>query len=53
MSPTEIQSNKANSSNTESPFFRFESNGAVPTKNYDKRNDFDFDIVWGIHISTY
>ena len=69
--PTELQLNRANSSDTEAPFLNLNlciSNGTVPTKIYDKRNDFDFDIVsfpfldgdvppacliWGIHISTY
>ena len=51
------------------PCFEYEyANGTVSTKIYDKRDDFDFDIVnfplsgwrcppayliWGIHISTY
>ena len=46
--PTELQLNKANSSNTEAPFFDLNlciSNGTVSTKIYDKRDDFDFDIV--------
>ena len=68
--PTELQLNRTNSSNTEAHFFLylnlFISNGTVSTKIYDKRNDFDFDIVnfpfldgdvpwctlWGIQIST-
>ena len=43
--PTELQ---LNSSNTEAPFWYLNvwvSNGTVSTKIYDKRNDFDFDIV--------
>ena len=43
--PTELQLNKANCSDTESPFFYLNlyiSNGTVFTKIYDKRNDFDF-----------
>ena len=69
--PTELQLNRANSSDTEVPFLDLNlciSNGTVSTKIYDKRDDFDFDIVkfpfsewrcppayliWGIHISTY
>ena len=46
--PTELQLNKANSSETEATL-RFEpmyiSYGRVTTKIYDKRDDFDFDIV--------
>ena len=69
--PTELQLKKANSSDTGAPFLDLNiciSNGAVSTKIYDKRDDFDFDIVifpfsgwrcppayliWGIHISSY
>ena len=40
--PTELQLNRANSSDTEAPFLEFES---MYTKIYDKRDDFDFDIV--------
>ena len=39
--------NRANSSDTEAPFFDLNlciSNGTVSTKIYDKRDDFDFDI---------
>ena len=39
---------KANTSDTEAPFFDLHlsiSNGFVSSKIYDKRNDFDFDIV--------
>ena len=46
--PTELQLNRANSSDTEAPFFDLNlciSNGTVSTKIYDKRDDFDFDIV--------
>ena len=46
--PTELQLNRAKSSDTEAPFLDLNlciSNGTVPTKNYDKRDDFDFDIV--------
>ena len=46
--PPELQLNKANTSDTEAPFLDFHlsfSNGFVSSKNYDKRDDFDFDIV--------
>ena len=46
--PTELQLNRANSSDTEAPFLDLNlciSNGTVSTKMYDKRDDFDFDIV--------
>ena len=69
--PTELQLNRANSSDTEAPFLDLNlciSNGTVSTKIYDKRDDFDFDIVkfpfsgwrcppayliWGIYISQF
>ena len=46
--PTELQLNRANSSDTESPFLDLNlciSNSTVSIKIYDKRDDFDFDIV--------
>ena len=46
--PPELQLNKANTSDTEAPFLHlhlFISNGFVSSKIYDKRDDFDFDIV--------
>ena len=46
--PPELQLNKANTSDTEAPFLDLHlsiSNGFVSSKIYDKRNDFDFDIV--------
>ena len=46
--PTELQFNKANSSDTEASFLNLNlciSNGTISTKIYDKRDDFDFDIV--------
>ena len=46
--PTELQLNKANTSDTETPFLDLHlsiSNGFVSSKIYDKRDDFDFDIV--------
>ena len=45
--PTELQLNKANSSDTEALFLDLSlciSNGKVSIKIYDKRDDFDFDI---------
>ena len=46
--PTDLQLNRANSSDIETPFWDLNlciSNGTVSTKIYDKRDDFDFDIV--------
>ena len=46
--PPELQLNKANTSDTEAPFLDLHlsiSNGFVSVKIYDKRDDFDFDIV--------
>ena len=46
--PTELQLNRANSSDTEAPFLDLNlciSNGTVSTKIYDISDDFDFDIV--------
>ena len=46
--PHELQLNKANTSDTEAPFLDLHlsiSNGFVSSKMYDKRDDFDFDIV--------
>ena len=46
--PTELQLNKANSSNTEAPFLNLNlsiTNGIVSSKIYDKRDDFNFEIV--------
>ena len=46
--PIELQLNKANSSDTEASFLDYNlclSNGTVSTKLYDKRDDFEFDIV--------
>ena len=43
-----MQLNKANTSDTEAPFLDLHlsiSNGFVSSKIYDKRDDFDFDIV--------
>ena len=45
---TELQLNRASSSDTEAPFLDLNlciSNGTVSTKIYDKRDNFDFDIV--------
>ena len=46
--PPELQLNKANTSDTEAPFLDLHlsiSNGLVSSKIYNKRDDFDFDIV--------
>ena len=46
--PPELQLNKTNTSDTVAPFLDLHlsiSNGFVSSKIYDKRDDFDFDIV--------
>ena len=46
--PSELQINKANTSDTEAAFLDLHlsvSNHIVSTKIYDKRDDFDFEIV--------
>ena len=46
--PPELQLNKANTSDTEASFFELHlsvSDGFVSSKIYNKRDDFDFDIV--------
>ena len=46
--PPEPQLNKVNTSDTEAPFLDLHlsiSNGFVSPKIYDKRDDFDFDVV--------
>ena len=46
--PPELQLNKANTTDTEAPFLDFHlsvANGFVSSKIYNKRDDFDFDIV--------
>ena len=46
--PSELKLNKANTSDTEAAFLDLHlsiSNGVVSTKVYDKRDDFDFEIV--------
>ena len=46
--PTELQLNKANSSDTEAPILDLnlsKTNGIVSSKIYDKRDDFNFEIV--------
>ena len=46
--PPELQLNKANTSDTEAPFLDLHlsiSNGFVSSKIYNKRDDFDFDII--------
>ena len=45
--PTELQLNKANSSDTKAPFLDLNlsiTNGIVSSKIYDKRDDFNFEI---------
>ena len=46
--PTELQLNKANSSNTEAPYLDLNlsiTNGIVSSKIYDKRDDINFELV--------
>ena len=46
--PPDLQLNKANTTDTEAPFLDLHlsiANGFVSSKIYDKRDDFDFDIV--------
>ena len=46
--PTELQLNKANSSDPEAPFLDLNlsiTNSKVSSKNYDKQDDFNFEIV--------
>ena len=46
--PTELQLNKANSSDTEAPFLDLNlliTNGIFLSKIYDKRDDFNFEIL--------
>ena len=46
--PTELQLNEVNSSDTEAPFLDLNlsiTNGIVSSKTYDKRDDFNFEIV--------
>ena len=46
--PTELQLNKANSSDTEAPFLDLNlsiTNGIVSSKIYDKQDDLNFEIV--------
>ena len=46
--PAELQLNKTNSSDTKTPFSEINlsvGNGTISTKIYDKRNNFDFDII--------
>ena len=58
--PSELKLNKANTSDTEAAILDLHfsiSNDIVSTKNYDKRGDFDFEIVkfpstsYGVYIS--
>ena len=43
--PSELQLNNGNTSDTEASFLDLLSNDMVSTKIYDKRDDFDFEIV--------
>ena len=46
--PSEMRLRKANTSDTKAPFLALQlsiSNGFLLSKIYDKRDDFDFDIV--------
>ena len=46
--PTKLQLNKANSSDTEAPFLDLivsKTNDIVSSKTYDKRDDFNFEII--------
>ena len=46
--PTELQLNKANSSDTDAPFLDLDlsiTNGLVSSEIYDERDDFDFEII--------
>ena len=44
--PTKLQLNKASSSDTEAPFLDLSiTNGIVSSKIYDKRDDFNFEII--------
>ena len=48
MYPSELQLNKANSSETEAPFLDLHLSildGFISCKIYDRRDDFDFEIV--------
>ena len=64
--PSELQLYKANTSDTKAAFLELNlsfSNDIVSTKMYDKRDDFDFEIVsfpfldlyilWSLYLSTY
>ena len=47
--PPDLQLNKANTTDTETPYLDLHlliANGFVSSKIYDKRDDFDFDIVF-------
>ena len=52
--PHELQLNKVNSTDGEAPFLDYLSiaNGFVSSISYDKRDDFDFDIVNFKHTCT-
>ena len=51
--PTELQLNKANSSDTEAPFLDLNlsiTNNMVSSKIYDERDDINFEIVLFFHF---
>ena len=53
--PTELQLNKANSSDTEAPFLDLNlsiTNGIVSSKIYDKQDDFNFEIQSKLFITS-
>ena len=61
--PSELQLNKANTSDTEAAFLDLHLSFSNDTKIYDKRDDFDFetvnfpfldgDILWSLYTSTH
>ena len=54
--PSELHFDKANTSGTKAAFLDVPlsiSNDIVSTKIYDKRDDFDFEFVSFIYLSTY
>ena len=69
--PSELQLNKANTADTKAAFLVLHlsiANNIVSTKSYDKRDDFDFEIVnfpffrwlcssfyiiWSLYLSTH
>ena len=54
--PTEVQLNETNSFDTQSPLLDLDSsitNGIVSNKCYDKRDDFNFEIVNFPYLDGY